>query len=108
MSLYNDIETAETVTMSGPAFRAMMAVMREAAGDMLHRHVMVVQSAIDTARAGEPQLDAVRKNAARQMDALLAQKHPMMDDTAYEKYAGAVKLNMEDDANKPIDLVQAG
>jgi predicted ATPase len=59
MSRDKDIETAETVTMDGNAFRAMVAALRESAGDMLHRHVMVVQAAIDTARAGEPKPEIV-------------------------------------------------
>jgi len=44
------METAETVTMGGNAFRAMVAVLQAASGDMLHRHVMAIQAAIETAK----------------------------------------------------------
>jgi len=44
------METAETVTMDGNAFRAMVAVLQAASGDMLHRHVMAIQAAIETAK----------------------------------------------------------
>lgn len=58
---FRAMETAETVTMDGNAFRAMVAALREAAGDMIHRHVMVVQAAIETARPGEAQSDIIDK-----------------------------------------------
>jgi hypothetical protein len=45
--------------MNGAAFRAMVAALQEAAPNMIHRHVMVVQAAIDTARAGEPKPEIV-------------------------------------------------
>jgi hypothetical protein len=50
---------AQSVTMDGNAFRAMVAVLQAASGDMLHRHVMVVQAAIETARAGASQSEPV-------------------------------------------------
>lgn len=58
---FRAMETAETVTMNGGAFRAMVAVLQEAAGNMLHRHVMTVQAAIETARPGEAQSDIIDK-----------------------------------------------
>jgi len=118
---FRAMETAETVTMDGNAFRAMVAALREASGDMLHRHVMVVQAAIETAKPvtapdavsgpSARQAAAAASNAEREAAKLAERRAENAQARAarelVDRHIGANGANVPN-AGEPVNTVQAG
>jgi len=44
------INAADSIIVDGPRFRALVAAFIQAAPDMLHRHVIPINAALETAR----------------------------------------------------------